>query len=163
MRGKIVLAGLILGLSGMVAAAQDQPNIPRSGDVYCSGMVTSESIPQDTYVITGEQSSTKITFDEGDYVYVNKGSDQGVKVGDEFSAIRSLKDPYGIEWTKWEFAILHKMGTVWEDEGRVKVIVVRQNTFDRASGALLRLPPARRYLAALRRAPSSSAEVRGQL
>jgi hypothetical protein len=125
MRGKIVLAGLILGLSGMAAAAQDQPNVPRAGDIYCSGEVTSESIPQDTYVITGEQSATKITFDEGDYVYVNKGSNQGVKVGDEFSVVRAIKDPYGIEWTKWEFAILHKMGTVWEDEGRVKVLVVR--------------------------------------
>lgn len=125
MRGKIVLAGLILGLSGMVAAAQDRPAVPRPGDIYCSGTVTSESVPQDTYVITGEQSATKITFDEGDYVYVNKGSSQGVKVGDEYSVVRAVKDPYGIEWTKWEFAILHKMGTVWEDEGRVKVLVVR--------------------------------------
>ena len=64
-------------------------------------MVTSESVPQDTYVITGEQSATKITFDEGDYVYINKGSDQGVKVGDEFSVVRAVKDPIGIEWTKW--------------------------------------------------------------
>ena len=125
MRGKIVLAGLILGLSGLVAAAQDRPTVPRPGDIYCSGTVTSESVPQDTYVITGEQSATKITFDEGDYVYVNKGSSQGVKVGDEYSVVRAVKDPYGIEWTKWEFAILHKMGTVWEDEGRVKVLVVR--------------------------------------
>jgi len=125
MRGKIVLAGLILGLSGMVAAAQDRPTVPRPGDIYCSGTITSESVPQDTYVITGEQSATKITFDEGDYVYVNKGSSQGVKVGDEYSVVRAVKDPFGIEWTKWEFAILHKMGTVWEDEGRVKVLVVR--------------------------------------
>lgn len=125
MRGKIVLAGLILGLSGLVAAAQDRPTVPRPGDIYCSGTVTSESVPQDTYVITGEQSATKITFDEGDYVYVNKGSSQGVKVGDEYSVVRAVKDPYGIEWTKSEFAILHKMGTVWEDEGRVKVLVVR--------------------------------------
>ena len=125
MRGKIVLAGLILGLSGLVAAAQDRPTVPRPGDIYCSGTVTSESVPQDTYVITGEQSATKITFDEGDYVYVNKGSSQGVKVGDEYSVVRAIKDPFGIEWTKWEFAILHKMGTVWEDEGRVKVLVVR--------------------------------------
>jgi hypothetical protein len=128
MRGKIVLAGLFLALSGMVAAAQNQPNTPRTSDVYCSGLVTSESVPQDTYVITGEESETKITYDEGDYVFINKGSDQGVKVGDEFSAVRAVKDPGGIEWTKWQFAILHKMGTVWEDEGRVKVRNVRQNT-----------------------------------
>ncbi len=128
MRGKIVLAGLVLGLSGMVAGAQSAPPVPRSGDIYCSGEVTTEAIPHDTYVITGEQSDTRITFDEGDYVYVNKGSNQGVKVGDVFSAVRAVKDPFGIEWTKWEFAILKKMGTVWEDEGRVKVIIVRPDT-----------------------------------
>jgi hypothetical protein len=127
MRGKIVLVGLILGLSAVVAAAQDKPATPRPSDIYCSGIVTTESVPHDTIVITGEQSNAKITFDEGDYVYINKGSEQGVKVGDEFSVVRSVQDPYGIEWTKWEFAILHKMGTVWEDEGRVRVIVVRQN------------------------------------
>ena len=128
MRGKIVLAGLVLGLSGMVAGAQSAPPVPRVGDIYCSGEVTTEAVPHDTYVITGEQSNTRITFDEGDYVYVNKGSNQGVKVGDVFSAIRAVKDPFGIEWTKWEFAILKKMGTVWEDEGRVKVIIVRPDT-----------------------------------
>jgi hypothetical protein len=128
MRGKIVLAGLVLGLSGMVAGAQSAPPVPRVGDIYCSGEVTTEAVPHDTYVITGEQSSTRITFDDGDYVYVNKGSNQGVKVGDVFSAVRAVKDPFGIEWTKWEFAILKKMGTVWEDEGRVKVIIVRPDT-----------------------------------
>ena len=128
MRGKIVLAGLVLGLSGMVAGAQSAPPVPRVGDIYCSGEVTTEAVPHDTYVITGEQSNTRITFDEGDYVYVNKGSNQGVKVGDVFSAVRAVKDPFGIEWTKWEFAILKKMGTVWEDEGRVKVIIVRPDT-----------------------------------
>jgi len=112
----------------MVAGAQSAPPVPRVGDIYCSGEVTTEAVPHDTYVITGEQSNTRITFDEGDYVYVNKGSNQGVKVGDVFSAIRAVKDPFGIEWTKWEFAILKKMGTVWEDEGRVKVIIVRPDT-----------------------------------
>jgi hypothetical protein len=112
----------------MVAGAQSAPPVPRVGDIYCSGEVTTEAIPHDTYVITGEQSNTRITFDDGDYVYVNKGSNQGVKVGDVFSAVRAVKDPFGIEWTKWEFAILKKMGTVWEDEGRVKVIIVRPDT-----------------------------------
>ncbi len=65
-------------------------------------------------------------FNEGDYVYINKGSGQGVKVGDEFSVVRPIpKDFYGIEWTKWQWSILKKMGTMWEDEGRVKVLIVR--------------------------------------
>ncbi|MGB9068534.1 MAG: hypothetical protein WCC21_08180 [Candidatus Acidiferrales bacterium] len=127
MRGKIVLAGLFLGLSGIAASAQDvAPAVPQPSDIYCSGVVTTEAVPRDTMLITGEESNSKIIFNEGDYVYINKGSDQGVKPGDEFSVIRPLKDPYGIEWTKWEWSILRKMGTVWEDEGRVKVLIARQ-------------------------------------
>jgi hypothetical protein len=125
MRGKIVFAALVLSLSGGFTAAQDKPLVPRPSDLYCSGLVTTESVPVDTYVITGEQSNYKITFDEGDYVYVNKGSDQGAKVGDEFSVVRPMKDSIKIEWTKWQTAILSKMGTVWEDEARLKVIVAR--------------------------------------
>ena len=126
MRGKIVLAGLVLVLAGAVTRAQDQTAIATPNELYCSGLVTTESVPHDTYVITGEESETKITFDEGDVVYVNKGSDQGVKPGDEFSVVRAIKDPtFEMEWTKWQNSILHKMGTVWEDEGRLKVMIAR--------------------------------------
>jgi hypothetical protein len=127
MHGKIVLAGLILGLGAMITSAQDKQRLAIPGDIYCAGVVTTESIPHDTYVITGEQSNYKITFDDGDYVYINKGAAQGVKVGDEFTAVRAVRDPYGIEWTKWQNAILKKMGTVWEDEARVRVIVAQAN------------------------------------
>jgi len=129
MRGtKIVLAGLILGLSGLAASAQERvtgaggatPN-----DINCSGIVTSESVPRDTYVITGQQSNSQIVFIEGDYIYINKGSDQGAKVGDVFSIIRPMEDSTRYEWTKWQFSILNKMGTVWQDEGQARVVVAQ--------------------------------------
>jgi hypothetical protein len=125
MRGKIVLVALISALSGASTWAQ-KAAVPTADALYCSGVVTSEAIPRDTYVITGEQSNYKITFQQGDYVYINKGASQGVKVGDEFSAIRIISpDPTDIEWTKWQFSILRKLGAVWEDEGRVRVVVVQ--------------------------------------
>jgi hypothetical protein len=128
MRGKIVLAGLILSLSGIATSAQDASPVPIRKDLYCSGIVSTEAIPRDTYVITGEGSNYKITFQEGDYVYVNRGAKQGVKVGDEFSAIRHTEDAIKTQWTKWQFIILRKMGTLWEDEGRVRVVVVHEDT-----------------------------------
>jgi hypothetical protein len=128
MRGKIVLAGLILSLSGVTASAQETSAVPIRNDLYCSGIVSSEAVPRDTYVTTGEGSNYKVTFQEGDYVFINKGASQGVKVGDEFSAIRHTEDAIKTEWTKWQFLILRKMGTVWEDEGRVRVIVVHPDT-----------------------------------
>jgi hypothetical protein len=127
MRGKIVLAGLILALSGGAIAAQDRGASTTQDDIYCSGTITSESVPHDTYVITGEESNYKNTFQQGDYIYINKGSSQGVKVGDQFSVIRATTDPTDIEWTKWQFSILKKIGTMWEDEGRLRVVVAQPN------------------------------------
>ncbi|MGA7626525.1 MAG: hypothetical protein WCA91_23415 [Candidatus Acidiferrales bacterium] len=129
MRGKIVLAGLILSLSGLVTSAQSQSTAaPTEGDLYCTGTITKESVPQDSYVITGEGSNYKMTFQEGDYIYLNKGASQGVKVGDEFSVIRPVNDPTEIEWSKWQFPIIRKLGTWWEDEGRVRVVVAQPDT-----------------------------------
>jgi hypothetical protein len=127
MRGKTVFAGLILALSGAAASAQTAARVPTANDIYCAGVVTSEHVPQDSFIITGEQSSYRVTFEEGDYVYVNKGSSQGVKVGDAFTVIRPTFDWTEIEWSQWEFSILKKLGTVWEDEGKVRVVVTQPN------------------------------------
>jgi len=129
MRGKMIFAGLVVALSGSLAFAQEQQApVPIDNDLYCSGIVTTESIPHDAYVITGEGSDHNIVFVEGEYVYIDRGSDQGVKVGDEFSVVRPLVDTVQIQWDKWQYSILHKMGTMWQDEGRVKVAVVERNT-----------------------------------
>jgi hypothetical protein len=127
MRPKIVLVGLFLSISAGAAAGQGAAQAPTPGDLYCSGIVTTESVPRDTYVITGRESNHLITFNEGDYVYINKGSAQGAKVGDEFMAVRPVEDSNKIDWTRWQTAILHKMGTVWEDESRLKVVVAQEN------------------------------------
>ncbi len=123
MRGKILLAGLILSLSGLSMQAQNAaPSFPN--DVYCSGVVKTASVPTQTFAITGEESNARLTYTLGDVVYINKGSDQGAKVGDEYSLIRAEQDPLPIEWTKWQHAIFRKMGTLWVDLGRAKVVQV---------------------------------------
>ena len=127
MRGKILLAGLIVVLSGMSMQAQDAaPSFPN--DVYCSGLVSTASVPSQTFVITGEESNARLTYTLGDTVYINKGSDGGAKVGDEFSLIRAEQDPSPVEWTKWQDAIFRKMGTLWVDLGRAKVVQVLPKT-----------------------------------
>jgi hypothetical protein len=120
MRGKLVLAGLILSFSGVAASAQTAASVPIGKDLYCTGTITSEAVPTDSYVITGEGSNYKITFTDGDYVYLNKGASAGVKVGDEFSVIRKVVDPTEEDWSKWQSEIIRKLGTWWEDEGRVR-------------------------------------------
>lgn len=125
MRGKIVLAGLILALCAGIAPAQDVSAVANENDLYCSGVVTTEAVPRDSFVITGEEADTTLTYALGDTVYVNKGSNQGIRVGEVFSVIRPTVDAGNVEWTKWQYSTLKKMGTMWEDEGRLTITVVR--------------------------------------
>jgi len=125
MHGKIGFAGLVLALSAACVSAQDRGPTTTQDDIYCSGVVTTESVPRDTYLITGEESSVKNAFVDGDYVYINKGANQGVKVGDQFSVVRAIKDPTDVQWTKWQMSILKKLGTVWADQGRLRVVVAQ--------------------------------------
>jgi hypothetical protein len=127
MLGKLAFAGLVLALSTSAAVAQDQTPNAIQGDLYCSGFVSTQDIPRSSYVITGQGSDHNLTWSDGDYVYINRGASQGVKVGDQFSVMRPSVDPIEVQWTKWQYAILHKMGTVWQDEGRVTAVVVEPN------------------------------------
>jgi hypothetical protein len=107
---------------GQASAALQQPDY---SSVYCSGFVTDDRVPQSTYIISGEQSDTKIEFHRGDYVYINKGSDGGVKAGDQFAIVRATEDPLPASWFKWQKKLWHAMGTHYDDLGRVRVATVQ--------------------------------------
>lgn len=127
MRGKLVVAGMVAALFASVAVAQDQSVPAVHGELDCSGLVSSQDVPRHNYVISGQGADHNIVWSEGDYVYINRGANQGVKAGDQFSVIRPSVDTIEVPWTKWQSAILHKMGTMWEDEGRVTAVVVDPN------------------------------------
>jgi hypothetical protein len=90
-------------------------------------MVSNEAVPRDTYLISGEESNYKITFLEGDFVYINKGSGQGVKVVDEFLVMRPVKEALGLTWSRWQPSLLRAMGTTYLDLGRLRVLNVHPN------------------------------------
>lgn len=120
---------LFTGLIASGAHAQEAPNKPTDGQLYCSGVVTSDAVPADMYVITGSDSIYRIAFSEHKLVFLNKGSSQGVKVGDEFEVIRPVPSDYlQFEWFQSQNRLLKAMGTTYEDEARVRVVNVQPNT-----------------------------------
>ncbi len=125
MRARMAYLYLGIALAAGTAAAQQTGKSPTAGDVYCSGIVTTEQVPQDTYLISGEQSNHKVTFAPGDLVYINKGSAQGVKVGDEFLVSRAVKELLEYKWSGWQPMLLRAMGQTYADLGRVRVIHVQ--------------------------------------
>src|SRR6202790_5773147 len=132
MRAK--LAGLTFSLffATVITSAQEnaQPgsatNSPDYSAVNCSGFV-SDKLPDDVRVISGEQSNLKITFVHGDYVYINRGRDKGVQVGDRFSVVRADKDPVDVPWFKWQSKLIKAMGQLYSDAGQVRVVNVQPN------------------------------------
>jgi hypothetical protein len=121
--------GTIFVLSAGVAHAQKQPTTPTEDDMYCSGVISSDAVPRDTYIIAPEQAEQRLTAVAPDYVTINKGSDKGVSVGDEFLVMRVESDPIGHEmWFRGQASLLHAMGTFYADLGRIRVVSVQAKT-----------------------------------
>ncbi len=132
----LVAAIVIVAIPHLAQEVQGGPAPPSAGpatapaysDVYCAGFVTARQVPNDTYLITGEESANKLIFADRDFVYLNKGSQDGVRVGQEFSIVRAVRDPTKLRWFKYQRGLSAAMGTVYADLGRLKVVVVHENT-----------------------------------
>lgn len=129
---RILVAGLRFGLAVSLCAGIAKAQAPARGltesDIYCSGMVTDQPVSSDTYVISGEDSRYRTTFMPGDLIYLNRGSDKGVKVGDEFEVIRPVHDMMDVKWFKYQPTLTHAMGTTYGDIGRLRVVQVQPKT-----------------------------------
>lgn len=133
MRAKLAAVSLSFAVSAAVCsapAAPPQVTVTQPGytSINCSGFVTEQKVPDEVRVISGEQSSYKITFSRGDYVYINRGQDKGVRIGDRFSVVRAHSDPIRVPWFKWQDKLMHAMGTAYRDAGQLRVVNVQPKT-----------------------------------
>lgn len=132
MNRRILFACLNLGvvalLSAGVASAQKEPTTPTDDDMYCSGVISTDAMPHDIYVIAPEQAEHAILAVAPDLLTINKGSSQGVKVGDEFLVMRAESDFVPQSYFKGQFKLLHAMGTMYVDLGRLRVVNVQAGT-----------------------------------
>ena len=120
--------GLSLAMCSGAASAQHVPKTPTQEQVYCSGISTDQPVPNDTYIISGEDSRYKNTFHPGDLVYINRGGAQGVKIGDAFEVLRPVHDLMPNKWFKWQLQLDKAMGTRYADIGVLRVVNVQGNT-----------------------------------
>ena len=131
MRARIAVLSLSVFLSGAVSSAQNAPQaapvVPQIdfSTVNCSGFVSQQRVPEELWIISGEQSNYKITFANNDLVYINRGQDKGVRVGDRFSVVRPDWDTTDVPWFKWQTKLLKAMGQLYMDAGQVQVVNVQ--------------------------------------
>ncbi len=131
MRARIAVLSLSVFLGGAVSSAQNAPQaapaVPQVdfSTVNCSGFISQQRVPEDLWIVSGEQSNYKITFANNDLVYINRGQDKGVRVGDRFSVVRPDWDTTDVPWFKWQTKLLKAMGQLYRDAGQVQVVNVQ--------------------------------------
>ncbi len=131
---RILIMGLSVGLglmasTGIANAQQYAPTTPTQADLYCSGVIEDKPVPNDLYVISGEDSRYRTSFQEGEPVYINKGAEQGVKVGDQFEVVRPISDMMAkTVWFKYQTMLSRAMGSRYADIGRLRVVHVDAKT-----------------------------------
>ena len=108
--------------------AQQSAATPNEREIYCSGVVTTEPPPRDSYVVSGVESGLRITFHQGNLVFINRGANQGVRVGAEFLVSRPVRERLRVKWFAWQNSLLRAMGTTYADIGRMRVVNVQPNT-----------------------------------
>jgi hypothetical protein len=128
MRNKALVLALFFGLLPLICRAQQSSatnSVVTHEDMYCSGMFTTAHVSEKTQVVSGEDSLYKVAFFEGDYIYLNRGSRDGVKPGDEFLVMRPRDNDTFTWWYAAQAGLAHSMGQMWEDIGQVKVLVAQ--------------------------------------
>jgi hypothetical protein len=132
MRRIALTVACLLTLWAAGAAAQVSPTEPVErghaatvADTYCAGMITNEPVPYDMYVISGPEADPQTIYSLGQYVYLNKGSADGIKIGDEFMVLRPESDFLHMQVFDQEHSLSNRMGTQWADVGRVRVVLVQ--------------------------------------
>jgi hypothetical protein len=132
MRAKLAAFCVSILAGAGVCAAQTPVDTTPNGQVsyskvYCSGFLSDPKVPDDIRVISGEQSNYKIIFSRGDFVYMNRGQQQGVKVGDVYSIVRPDHDPTN-EWFVGQDKATKRMGILYRDLGQIRVVNVQAET-----------------------------------
>ena len=118
-----------MGLLAGIAAAQGlNLNAPTETELYCAGLVTTQALPNDSYVISGENSSYQTSFSPSQYIYINRGAENGVKVGDQYEVHRAVTDMSQTKWFKYQTSLSRAMGITYADIGRLRVVHVEAKT-----------------------------------
>ena len=91
--------------------------------LYCAGYISYPRLPKMPEIVGAEEEQEQHTFADGDIVYLNAGSQQGIKEGQNFQIIRPRGDVKGVHKEKRGF-----LGTYVQEIGQLQVFKVRENT-----------------------------------
>jgi hypothetical protein len=106
----------------MPSAAQPL-RVAGKSSLYCAGYIRYQRLPHMPEIVGAQEEQEQRTFADGDVVYLNRGSSQGIKEGQTFQIIRPRGDVKGVHKQKYGF-----LGTYVQDIGQLQIFKVWENT-----------------------------------
>lgn len=133
--GKVFGISFILVLFlAMVSFAQEKPkstmvfnqekkqwSVAERNNVYCAGYIQTAPINTNFEIVGADDEKEQYTYSQNEFVYVNQGSGNGVKVGDVYSVVR----PRG--QVKSKLSAKGRLGFYVQEVGSVEIVRVRQD------------------------------------
>jgi len=141
-------------------------------DLYCAGFIQYVPAPINPEIVGGEQEQEQRAYAEGDLVFINAGSQQGISVGQEFAIVRPRGQLTSTFTTKkgWLGVYMLEVGQlrVTNVKERVSVAVISNSCEAALLGDLLRpvnnrVAPTQRIETTLDRFADPTGKQRGRI
>lgn len=102
-------------------ATVERTRAARDSELYCAGYIEYAPNYSALQIVGGEEEQEQYSYSSGDFVYIRGGSQQGVRVGDEFTVVR----PRG----QFKSKLSKKngwLGVFTQEVGRLRVVEVKE-------------------------------------
>jgi hypothetical protein len=101
-------------------------NTPTPNDMYCSGFITTQRVPEAHYIVGGQNSPDQVHYaGTTDRVFIWGAAD--LKAGDRLEILRHVKNPNRSERFRGEKAAIKQVGEPYFERGYVRVLEVQKN------------------------------------
>ena len=107
----------------VVPTTHQEQRVADKSKLYCAGYIRHQTLPHMPEIVGAQEEQEQRTYADGDVVYLNEGSQQGIKEGQTFQIIRPRGTVKGVHKHKKGF-----LGIYVQDIGQLQVFKVRENT-----------------------------------
>jgi len=107
----------------IMPTAKEPGRVAGETALFCAGHIRYQRFGETPEIVGAEEEQEQRTYADGDIVYLNAGSRQGIKEGQTYQIIRPRGDVKGVHREKVGF-----LGTYVQDIGQLEVFKVRQET-----------------------------------
>ena len=107
----------------IIPSTNQEQRVADKTRLYCAGYIRHQLLPRMPEIVGAVEENEQRRFTDGEVVYINQGSQQGIREGQTFQIIRPRGDVKGVFKEKRGF-----LGTYIQEIGQLQVFKVNANT-----------------------------------